>query len=34
VFAGLAPELASSVARRLGSEEIARRLAAGQREKR
>src|SRR6516225_10184973 len=33
-FAGLAPELASSVARRLGSEEIARRLAAGQREKR
>jgi short-subunit dehydrogenase len=34
VFAGLAPELAGSVARRLGSENITRELEAGQREKR
>jgi short-subunit dehydrogenase len=33
-FAGLAPETAARLARRLGSEGIARRLAAGQREKR
>jgi short-subunit dehydrogenase len=33
-FAGLAPQLASRVARRLGSNEIARRIAAGQRDKR
>jgi hypothetical protein len=33
-FAGLAPELSASLARRLGSEGIARRLAAGQSEKR
>jgi short-subunit dehydrogenase len=33
-FAGLAPQLASRVARRLGSDEIARRIAAGQRDKR
>ncbi len=34
VFAGLAPELAASVARKLGSEEIARQMEAGQRNKR
>jgi short-subunit dehydrogenase len=34
VFASLAPELAATVARRFGSEEIARKMAAGQREKR
>jgi len=34
VFAGVAPELAASVARRLGSEEIARQMEAGQRNKR
>jgi short-subunit dehydrogenase len=33
-FGGLAPELAASIARRLGSEGIARRMAAGQRDKR
>jgi short-subunit dehydrogenase len=34
VFAGVAPELAASVARKLGSEEIARQMQAGQRNKR
>jgi short-subunit dehydrogenase len=34
IFAGVAPELAGSVARRLGAEEISRGLEAGQREKR
>jgi short-subunit dehydrogenase len=34
IFAGLAPELAGKVARRIGSEEITRRMEAGQREKR
>jgi short-subunit dehydrogenase len=34
VFAGVAPELAASVARRLGSEEIARQMQAGQHDKR
>ncbi len=33
-FAGLAPELAASLARRLGAQGIARQLAAGQRDKR
>ena len=33
-LAGLAPELAAAGARRLGSDEIARRVAAGQRPKR
>jgi short-subunit dehydrogenase len=33
-FAGLAPELAASLARRLGSDKISRELAAGQRDKR
>jgi short-subunit dehydrogenase len=33
-FAGLAPELAAALARRLGSEEIARQMEAGQRTKR
>ncbi|HEV2998650.1 MAG TPA: SDR family NAD(P)-dependent oxidoreductase [Solirubrobacteraceae bacterium] len=34
VFAGVAPELAASVARKLGSEDIARAMEAGQRYKR
>jgi len=34
VFAGIAPELAATVARRMGAEETARRMEAGQREKR
>jgi uncharacterized protein len=34
IFASLAPELAGNVARRVGSEEITRSMAAGQREKR
>jgi short-subunit dehydrogenase len=34
IFASLAPELAGSVARRMGSEEISRRMEEGQREKR
>jgi short-subunit dehydrogenase len=34
VFAGVAPELAASVGRRLGSEDITRKMEAGQREKR
>jgi short-subunit dehydrogenase len=34
VFASLAPELAGSVARRIGSEEITRQMEAGQRDKR
>jgi short-subunit dehydrogenase len=34
VFAGVAPELAANVARKLGSEEIARQMEAGQRDKR
>ncbi|HXR29083.1 MAG TPA: SDR family NAD(P)-dependent oxidoreductase [Solirubrobacteraceae bacterium] len=34
LFAGLAPELAATVQRRMGSEEIARKMEAGQREKR
>jgi uncharacterized protein len=34
VFAGLAPELAGRVARRIGSEEITRKMEAGQRDKR
>jgi short-subunit dehydrogenase len=34
IFAGLAPELAGSVARRLGSEDITRKMQAGQRGKR
>jgi short-subunit dehydrogenase len=34
IFAGVAPELAASVARRLGSDEITRKMEAGQREKR
>jgi short-subunit dehydrogenase len=34
IFASLAPELAGSVARKLGSEDITRQLEAGQREKR
>jgi len=34
MFAGLAPEIGARVARRLGSEEIAREMAEGQREKR
>jgi short-subunit dehydrogenase len=34
VFAGIAPELAARVARRLGSEDIARAMDAGQRAKR
>jgi short-subunit dehydrogenase len=34
IFAGLAPELAAGLARRLGSDEITRRLAAAQRDKR
>ncbi len=34
VFAGVAPELAATVARRLGSVEIARQMEAGQRNKR
>jgi short-subunit dehydrogenase len=34
VFASLAPELAGSVARKIGSEEIARQMEAGQRDKR
>jgi short-subunit dehydrogenase len=33
-FAGLAPELAATVARRVGSEEISRQMEAGQRNKR
>jgi short-subunit dehydrogenase len=33
-FAGLAPEMAAAVSRRMGSEEIARGMEAGQREKR
>ena len=33
-FAGLAPELAAALARRLGSEEITRQMEAGQRSKR
>jgi uncharacterized protein len=34
IFAGVAPELASTMARRLGAEEISRKMEAGQREKR
>jgi uncharacterized protein len=34
VFAGITPELAASVARRLGSEDITRKMEAGQRDKR
>ncbi|MGO9488027.1 MAG: SDR family NAD(P)-dependent oxidoreductase [Solirubrobacteraceae bacterium] len=34
VFAGLAPELAGHLSRRLGSEDITRRMEAGQRDKR
>jgi len=34
VFASLAPELAASAARRMGTEEISRQMEAGQREKR
>jgi uncharacterized protein len=34
IFASLAPELAGSVARKLGSEDVARQMEAGQREKR
>jgi short-subunit dehydrogenase len=34
IFANLAPELAGSVARKLGSEDITRKLEAGQRDKR
>jgi short-subunit dehydrogenase len=34
IFAGLAPELAGSVARRLGAEEISQAMESGQREKR
>jgi hypothetical protein len=34
MLAGVAPELAAAVSRRLGSHEISRELAAGQREKR
>jgi short-subunit dehydrogenase len=34
VFAGLAPELAASVARRLGAEDISRQMQDGQRDKR
>jgi short-subunit dehydrogenase len=34
IFASLAPELAGSVARKLGSEDITRQMEAGQREKR
>jgi uncharacterized protein len=34
IFASLAPELAGSVARKLGSEDISRKLEAGQRDKR
>lgn len=34
IFAGVAPELAATAARRLGSEEISRKMEAGQREKR
>lgn len=33
-FAGIAPELSSKIARRLGSEDIAREMEAGQRDKR
>ena len=33
-FAGLAPDLAAALARRLGSEEITRKMEAGQRTKR
>lgn len=34
IFAGVAPELAASVARKLGSEDITRKMEAGQRDKR
>jgi short-subunit dehydrogenase len=34
IFAGLAPELAGKVARKVGSEDITREMAAGQRDKR
>jgi uncharacterized protein len=34
MFAGLAPELASTLARRLGSERVTRDFEVGQREKR
>ncbi len=34
IFAGLAPELAATVSRRLGSDEVSRKLASGQRDKR
>jgi short-subunit dehydrogenase len=34
IFAGVAPELAASAARRLGSEDITRKMEAGQRGKR
>ena len=34
IFAGIAPEIATSVSRRMGSEEIARRMHAGQGDKR
>ena len=34
IFAGIAPGLASGLSRRMGSEEIARGMEAGQREKR
>jgi short-subunit dehydrogenase len=34
IFAGVAPELAASVARKLGSEQITRQMEAGQRDKR
>jgi hypothetical protein len=34
VFAGVAPELAASVARRLGAEDISRQMQDGQRDKR
>jgi short-subunit dehydrogenase len=34
IFASVAPELAANVARRLGSDDIARQMEAGQREKR
>ena len=34
LFASLAPELAGRVARRMGADDIARQMAAGQRDKR
>jgi hypothetical protein len=34
MFAGLAPGLATSVSRRMGSDDIARRIVVGQRDKR